>query len=212
VECFFDVGSVPRRDFKVTQTDALGELLGFFVGDDSLAGHVSLVAQYDLVDVLGAVTVALLQPLSDVGEGGSVRDVKDDTDSMTASVVAARDGSEALLASGIPHLVLDDLAFDRHGTDLEVHSDGADVRLREEGVVREPQQNARLPHARVTNHQNLEQVITSVEMNKRKGSKTTLGHFNQSDDKYTKEGRKMKGKDNNSNNNSNNNKQITILE
>lgn len=41
----------------------------------------------------------------------------------------------------------------------EVNPDGGDVALRV-GIIREPQQQTRLPHTRVTNQKQLEQVVT----------------------------------------------------
>jgi hypothetical protein len=50
------------------------------------------------------------------------------------------------------------LPVDPDGPDLEVDPDGGDVVARE-GVVREPNQEGALPHARVADDEQLEQVV-----------------------------------------------------
>ena len=70
--------------------------------------------------------------------------------------------SKSLLSCCVPNLQLDCLAFQLDGPDFEVYSDGGDVTLCV-GVVGEPKQQARLSHARVTDQQELEQVVTAKE-------------------------------------------------
>ena len=65
---------------------------------------------------------------------------------MGSAVVAAGDRAEALLAGGVPDLKLTRLAVQVKRTDLEVHTDGADVTLGVR-VVGEAEQQARLADA-----------------------------------------------------------------
>jgi len=79
-----------------------GTDLGRVVVDDLLGGKIALVADQQLVDALARVAVNLLQPLLDVVERDLVCDVVHDDDAVRAAVVARRNGTEALLAGGIP--------------------------------------------------------------------------------------------------------------
>lgn len=76
--------------------------LGNGVLDNLLVGHIALVADEQLVDALGGVSVNLLKPLLDVVEGVHVGDIVDDADAVGAAVVGRGDGAETLLAGGIP--------------------------------------------------------------------------------------------------------------
>ena len=60
---------------------------------------------------------------------------------------------EGVREQGPPHL-----ALELHRANLEVHANGADVALRV-GVVSEPQQEAGLAHAGVSDQQELEEVV-----------------------------------------------------
>jgi hypothetical protein len=70
--------------------------------DDLLVRHIGLVADQQLVDALSRIAVDLLQPLLYVVERVHVGDIVDDADAVGAAVVRGCDGSEALLARGIP--------------------------------------------------------------------------------------------------------------
>lgn len=85
--------------------------------DHLLVGHITLVADKQLVDTLGGIAINLLQPLLDVVERvcscqnlscqrcsrpTHVCHVKDDADTVGAPVVGRRDGPEALLARRVP--------------------------------------------------------------------------------------------------------------
>jgi hypothetical protein len=76
--------------------------LCYGVLNDLLVRHIGLVANQQLVDALGSVTVNLLQPLLYVIERVHVGDIVDDADAVSAPVVRRCDGSETLLAGGIP--------------------------------------------------------------------------------------------------------------
>jgi hypothetical protein len=70
--------------------------------DNLLVRHIGLVAHQQLVDALGSVSVNLLQPLLHVVERVHIGDIVDDADTVGAAVVRGCDGSETLLAGGIP--------------------------------------------------------------------------------------------------------------
>ena len=76
--------------------------LGYSVLNDLLVGHIALVADEQLIDALGSVPINLLKPLLDVVEGVHVGNIVDDADSVGATVVGRSDGTETLLAGGIP--------------------------------------------------------------------------------------------------------------
>ena len=74
------------------------------VFDHLLVRHIALVTNEQFVDSFGGVTVDLLEPLLDIVERVHVRYIVDDADAMGAAVVRGSDGSESLLAGGIPLL------------------------------------------------------------------------------------------------------------
>ena len=69
--------------------------------DDFLLYQIALVADEQLVDTFGSVSINLLQPLFDVVKRIVVRHIVDDNDPVCATVVRRRDGSESLLARGL---------------------------------------------------------------------------------------------------------------
>lgn len=69
---------------------------------DLLVLHVALVADEQLVDALGGVSVNLLKPLLDVVERVHVGHIVHYTDAVGATVIGRRDGTEPFLASGVP--------------------------------------------------------------------------------------------------------------
>ena len=76
-------------------------------------------------------------------------------------VVGRCDGVEPLLAGGVPDLQLDLLAAQLDRLDLEVDPDRRDERV-VEGVVREPEEDARLPHPGVADQEQLEQQVVAL--------------------------------------------------
>lgn len=74
------------------------------VVNDLLVSHIALVADEQLVDALGGISVNLLEPLLHVIEGVHIGDIVDDADAVGAAVVRGSDGSETFLTSGIPLL------------------------------------------------------------------------------------------------------------
>lgn len=69
---------------------------------DLLVLHIALVADEQLVDTLGGISVNLLKPLLDVVEGVHVGHIIDDANTVGTTVVRRGDGTEAFLASSVP--------------------------------------------------------------------------------------------------------------
>ena len=67
-----------------------------------LVRHIALVAYEQLVDALSCIAVDLLQPLLDVVERVHIGHIVDNANTVGATVVRGRDGTETLLAGSIP--------------------------------------------------------------------------------------------------------------
>ena len=92
------------------------------------------------------------------------RDVVGEDATVRSAVKCDAKGLEPLLARGVPDLQFDGLPVQLDGADLEVDPDGGDVGLGV-GVVGEAEQEAGLAHARVTDQEELEQVVAAREQN-----------------------------------------------
>lgn len=103
----------------------------------------------------------LIEPSADAVEGGPATDVVDEERTDGATVVGGGDSSEALLASGVPDLGLDLLAIDEQLLRLELDADGR-LGVGVELVASEPREQVRLPHRRVADHHDLEQVVLAA--------------------------------------------------
>ena len=105
--------------------------------------------------------VDLAHPLADFGERVPIGNVVGDYDSMSAAVVARRDGLEPVLTSCVPNLQLDVLSINLDRTNLEVDANRRHEVLMED-VICKSQQQRRLANARISNQKHLEQVIASI--------------------------------------------------
>ena len=76
--------------------------LGDSVLNHLLVRHIALVADEQLVDTLGGISVNLLKPLLDVVERVHVGNIVDNANAVSTAVVGGGDGTETLLAGGIP--------------------------------------------------------------------------------------------------------------
>ena len=95
-------------------------------------------------------------------EGAPVRDVVDEHDALRAAEVGPRDRPELLLARGVPDLELDALPVQIDRLNLKVDADGRDER-RGKRVVRISQEERRLSHGGVADHQQLDlEVVGTV--------------------------------------------------
>jgi hypothetical protein len=122
------------------------------------ARTVALVPHEKLNDAAARILLDFVKPVLDVLEAFVVRHVVHHHDALRAPVVAARDGAEALLPRCVPHLQLHKLAIDTDRAVEVVDADSAQVDLLVL-ILRQAQQQARLAHARVADHENLEQEV-----------------------------------------------------
>lgn len=88
----------------VTEKEQAGQdaYLCHGVLDYLLVLHIALVADEQLVDALGGVTVNLLEPLLDIVERVHVGHIVHHADTVGATVVGRCDGAESFLASRVP--------------------------------------------------------------------------------------------------------------
>ena len=80
----------------------LGQLLALVGGDLAGVGHIALVADKNAGNVVGGMLLDLVHPVLNSAERLSVSDVIGHDDTVSALVVAAGDGLEALLSGGVP--------------------------------------------------------------------------------------------------------------
>lgn len=106
-ECLFDIVRCLGGCFQKFNTERVGKFFALLGGNDTFGGEIGFVADQKLVDILRGVSIDFVQPLFDIVEGLLIRNVVDDNDPVRASVVRGSNGSEALLASGVPDLKLD---------------------------------------------------------------------------------------------------------
>lgn len=69
------------------------------------------------------VTIELMEPAFDTVEGAPATDIIDEEGTDGTSVIRGGDGSEALLAGGVPYLGLYLLGVNFHHLSLELNSD-----------------------------------------------------------------------------------------
>mmetsp|Transcript_16219 Transcript_16219/g.41144 ORF Transcript_16219/g.41144 Transcript_16219/m.41144 type:complete len:211 (+) Transcript_16219:303-935(+) len=157
LECGFDVDVLLGRGLKEVLDAKLScQLLTLFARHGALRlVHVALVPDEDLTNVVLGVVLDLANPVLDVLETAAVRHIVDQQDALRTPKVGGRDRAEALLAGGVPNLELDDLVTKVDRLDLEVDANSGDERGAER-VVRVPQEEASLAHARVANHEQLD--------------------------------------------------------
>ena len=118
---------VLRAGLDVVAAKALSERLGIGGGNFTTIGAVSLVS-YEQHGGSGASELLhILHPDCDVVKRLTVRDVEHQHDAVSAAVVGVGDGAEALLASGVPQLQLDDFILTLEGQNLEVYANGGNI-------------------------------------------------------------------------------------
>lgn len=157
-ESLFDVGGIFGRGLDERDLERVSQALARFGGDGSFVDKIALVADQEFLYSATSKGIDFLQPLLDVVEGLLVGDVVHDDDAVGASVVAAGDGAETLLASSVPNLELDLDSADGNGPDLEVDTDRRDEGVGED-VVRETEQKAALSDATISDDQQLEKEV-----------------------------------------------------
>jgi hypothetical protein len=103
-----------------------------------------------------------VEPLLDIVEGLLVSDIIHYNDSMRTAVIRGSNGTEAFLSGGIPNLKLDGLSIQLNGADLKVHTNGRNVGFRV-GIVGKSKKQTRFTNTRVSNEEELEQIIAAVK-------------------------------------------------
>ena len=98
--------------------------------------EVRLVADEHDGHIRVRVLPCILEPIREVIEGFPASDIVHEQRARGASVVASRDGSERLLACGVPDLQFDLLGVDGDHSCAELDADG-EVMHRLEALVRE---------------------------------------------------------------------------
>ena len=141
--------------FKKWNAKLLGELLTLFRGNDLLVQHIALVTHQELVDVNVRMLLDLRDPVANALKGAAVRHVVDEQNALSAAKVRGSNCAEALLAGRVPDLKLDLGSINVHVLDLKVNPNRCD-KGRAEGVIGVTEQEARLTHARVADHQQLD--------------------------------------------------------
>lgn len=157
-ESLLYVGGVLGARLQEGDGQGIGELLGCCVVHYFLSGQVTLVAHQKLVDIFTGIAVDFLKPLLDIVIGLLICHIIYNYDAMGSAVVTGGDGTKPLLTGGVPNLQFDGLAVQLDGADLKVHPNGADVALCV-GVVSKTQQKTGLSYSRVSNKQELEQIV-----------------------------------------------------
>jgi hypothetical protein len=129
-----------------------GDLALLWAAAATLA-HVEFIADEHDDDVGLSVLLHFVNPLLDGLESGHLHYVVDDERADGLAVVGAGDGTEALLAGGIPNLSLDGAArAEGHGLGGELDADGRVLVFRE-GIAYVSGENVRLADPGVP-HQN----------------------------------------------------------
>lgn len=180
-----DVGGSLGRRFEELNAQRVGKFLALFRRDHTLARQIGLITHQKLVDVLGSVSINLVQPLLYIVEGFLIGDIVDNDNSVGAAIVRRCNGAESFLSGCIPDLELDRLSVQLDRSNFEVNANGGNVGFGV-GVVRESKEQTRLTDAGVSNKEQLEQIIAVVA--KRLEEEQEEGIRNKIMDNYTKTG------------------------
>jgi hypothetical protein len=149
--------------FDVLAAESLSEVLSGFSGDLTerrIGGNeVELVADEKEAHSLVAVLVSDLDPVANVVERFSVVKSEDEHGRVNSAEEGGDDGLEAILASGVPQLELDDFSLAIKDDCLEVDTDCGDERRRVL-VVGEAPSEAGFADAGISNDDALNKKIT----------------------------------------------------
>jgi len=157
-ESLLNIGGGLGRSLEEFNSKRVGEFLALLRRDDTLARQIGLIAHQKLVDVLGGVSINLVQPLLYIVEGFLVGDIVHDDNSVGAAVIRRCNGTESFLSGGIPDLELDRLSVQFDRSNLKVNTNGGNVGFGV-SVVRESKEQTRFTDAGVSNKEQLEQII-----------------------------------------------------
>ena len=164
-EGLLDILAVLRGGLHEAHVVVVGELLALLEAYLSGRLQIALVADQDARYVLTCVFLHFGHPSLNIGEALSVSNVVNYNDAVGALVIAGGDGLEAFLAGSVPNLELNLFRVNIDSLDLEVHTNcGHEVVC--EHVFRKTNQKGRFTDTRVTNQQNLEQVVATITQTK----------------------------------------------
>lgn len=110
-----------------------------------------------------AIGLDFFEPILNVREGVLASNIIDEKGPDGTPVVGSCDRSEVLLAGSIPNLEFNTFLLDGNGLGAKLHSDCYIVgcsRL----ILDELEHHAGFPHARVPDHDELEQVMVCVHL------------------------------------------------
>jgi hypothetical protein len=119
---------------------------------------IALVSNQHTIHILRRILIDLSHPIADVVERVLVGHVVDEQNAHGSSVVGCGNRAESLLSGRIPYLKLHLCIATHDRLDLEVNTDSCDEGGGE-GVVRVSKQQTGLAHARVSDQQQLDQVV-----------------------------------------------------
>ena len=101
-EGFLDIGGGFSTGLDVWHTQGISQVFGHLKVDGSAREEVTLVADYQLVDLVVSVALNLGQPMANVVEGVGFGDVVHHNDTMRTAVVRRHYGAKALLTRSVP--------------------------------------------------------------------------------------------------------------
>jgi hypothetical protein len=103
-EGFLNILAVFSGSLKETHIIVFSELLSLVGGYLAGVCHIALVANENARDIVRSMLLDLAHPVLDGAEALSVCDIVGHNNTVSALVIAACDGLEALLAGGVPDL------------------------------------------------------------------------------------------------------------
>jgi hypothetical protein len=109
-ESLLNVSGSLRRSFKEFDSKTVGKFLALFGGHNTFPGQIRFISHQKLVDVLGCISIDLVQPLFYIVEGFLISDVVHNDNTVGTTIVRRGDSSEALLSGCIPNLKLNGLS------------------------------------------------------------------------------------------------------
>ena len=160
-ESLLDVGGSLGGGFEEFNAEGVGKFLALLRRNNTLARQIGLITNEKLIDVLGCVSINLVQPLFDIAEGFLVGNIIDNDNSVSAAVVRGCNGAESFLPGCVPDLELDCLSVQLDRSDFEVDTDRRNVGFGV-SVIRESKEQTRFTDTGVSNKEQLEQIIAVV--------------------------------------------------
>ena len=134
VESLTDITAIGCRSLEITEAILAWVIFDALRLDLPHFGQVWLVPDQHDGDSSIGIILELSQPFLHVFKGLALGNIESNDGSNSPTIVCIGDGSETLLACGIPDLILDGLALDKCGFGGELDSNGG-LRVHIEGVI-----------------------------------------------------------------------------